>query len=101
MVNASEQGEVTVLETYEDVVAFAEGEDTGETVNVEEGDALGASSEASATPQTEVPNEEPAAQPPASQSPVDISDMSDEELIKIISEAADELDRRKESGKEE
>lgn len=36
MVNASEQGEVTVLETYEDVVAFVEGEDTGETVNVEE-----------------------------------------------------------------
>jgi hypothetical protein len=100
MVNASEQGEVTVLETYEDVVAFVEGEDTGETVNVEEGDALGASEEVPTTPQTDVPNEQPA-QPPTSQSPVDVSDMSEEELIRIISEAANELDRRKESGKEE
>ena len=41
MVNASEQGEVTVLETYEDVVAFVEGEDTGETVNVEGGELSG------------------------------------------------------------
>ena len=100
MVNASEQGEVTVLETYEDVVAFVEGEDTGETVNLEEGDALGASEEVPTTPQTEVPNEQ-ATQPPASRSPVDVSDMSEEELIRIISEAANELDRRKESGKEE
>ncbi len=100
MVNASEQGEVTVLETYEDVAAFVEGEDTGETVNVEEGDALGASEEAPATPQTEVPNEQPA-QSSASQSPVDVSDMSEKELIRIISEAANELDRRKESRKEE
>src|SRR5215210_1815600 len=100
MVNASEQGEVTVLETYEDVVAFVEGEDTGETVNVQEGDALGASEEGPATPQSEVPDEQPA-QPLTSQSPVDVSDMSEEELIRIIGEAANELDRRKESGKEE
>ena len=94
MVNASEQGEVTVLETYEDVVAFVEGEDTGETVNVEEGDSLGTSQEAPATPEAGVQGEQPA-RPPASQSPVDVSEMSDEELIRIISEAANELDSRK------
>src|SRR5918993_5405547 len=55
MVNASEQGEVTVLETYEDVVAFVEGEDTGETVNVEGGDSLGAPEEATTTPESQVP----------------------------------------------
>jgi len=95
MVNASEQGEVTVLETYEDVVAFVEGEDTGKTVNVEGGDSLGATEEVTTTPETEAPNEQPA-QPPDSQSPVDVSDMSDEELIRIISEAANELESRKE-----
>jgi hypothetical protein len=94
MVNASEQGEVTVLETYEDVVAFVEGEDTGETVNIEGGTSLGASEGAPATAETEVPNEQTAL-PPASQSPVDVSEMSEEELIKIISEAANELDSRK------
>lgn len=99
MVNASEQGEVTVLETYEDVVAFVEGEDTGETVNVEEGGSLGlpeATEEPSATPETQAPEEQPA-QSPDSNSPVDVSDMSEEELIRIISEAANELDSRKES----
>lgn len=94
MVNASEQGEVTVLETYEDVVAFVEGEDTGETVNIEGGASLGASEGAPATTETGVPNEQTAL-PPASQSPVDVSEMSEEELIKIISEAANELDSRK------
>jgi hypothetical protein len=99
MVNASEQGEVTVLETYEDVVAFVEGEDAGETVNVEGGDTLGASEDPSATPGTEIP-EEPAAQPGdragSQEAPIDVSKMSDEELIRIISEAANELDSRKE-----
>jgi hypothetical protein len=99
MVNASEQGEVTVLDTYEDVVAFVEGEDIGETVNVEEGGSLGlpgASAEPSATPETEVPEEQPA-QSPDSKSPVDVSEMSEEELIRIISEAANELDSRKDN----
>ena len=99
MVNASEQGEVTVLETYEDVVAFVEGEDAGETVNVEGGDTLGASEDPSATPGTEIP-EGQAAQPGdragSQEAPVDVSEMSDEELIRIISEAANELDSRKE-----
>jgi hypothetical protein len=94
MVNASEQGEVTVLETYEEVAAFVEGEDTGETVNIEGGSFLGASEEAPATPGAEVPNEQ-TVQSPASQSPVDVSGMSEEELIRIISEAANELDSRK------
>jgi len=98
MVNASEQGEVTVLETYEDVVAFVEGEDTGQTVNVEGGDALGASQNPSATPGTEMPEEQPA-QPGdragSQETPVDVSEMSDEELIRIISEAANELESRK------
>jgi hypothetical protein len=99
MVNASEQGEVTVLETYEDVVAFVEGEDTGETVNVEGGDTLGASEEPPATSGTEIPEEQPA-QPGnragSQEAPVDVSEMSDEELIRIISEAANELESRKE-----
>ena len=99
MVNASEQGEVTVLETYEDVVAFVEGEDAGETVNVEGGDTLGASEDSSATSGTEIP-EESSAQPEdragSQEAPVDVSEMSDEELIRIISEAANELDSRKE-----
>ena len=94
MVNASEQGEVTVLETYEDVVAFVEGEDTGETVNVEGGDSLGAPEGLPTTPEAEVPEEQPA-RPPASQSPTDVSEMSEEELIRLISEAANELDSRK------
>lgn len=99
MVNASEQGEVTVLETYEDVVAFVEGEDTGETVNVEEGGSLGTSEEAPATPGVAVQEGQPA-QPDeragSKQAPTDVSEMSDEELIRIISEAANELESRKE-----
>ena len=99
MVNASEQGKVTVLETYEDVVAFVEGEDTGQTVNVEGGDTLGTSKEPPATPGTEIPQEQPA-QPGdragSQEAPVDVSEMSDEELIRIISDAANELESRKE-----
>ena len=99
MVNASKQGEVTVLETYEDVVAFVEGEDTGETVNVEGGAALGTSEGPSATPGIETP-EEQSAQPGdragSQQAPDDVSGMSDQELIRIISEAANELENRKE-----
>jgi hypothetical protein len=102
MVNASEQGKVTVLETYEDVVAFVEGEDSGETVNVEGGDTLGRSKEPPATPGTEIPQEQPA-QPGdragSQEAPVDVSEMSDEELIRIISEAANELESRKEGAK--
>lgn len=94
MVNASEQGEVTVLETYEDVTAFVEGEDTGETVNVEEGDSsLGASEGPSETPETATPEEQPS-QPDASQAPVDVSEMSEEELIRMIRDAANELEGR-------
>jgi hypothetical protein len=102
MVNASEQGKVTVLETYEDVVAFVEGEDSGETVNVEGGGTLGTSKEPPATPGTEIPQEQPA-QPGdragSQEAPVDVSEMSDEELIRIISEAANELESRKEGTK--
>jgi hypothetical protein len=102
MVNASEQGKVTVLETYEDVVAFVEGEDSGETVNVEGGGTLGTSKEPPATPGTEIPQEQPA-QPGdragSQEAPVDVSEMSDEELIRIISEAANELESRKEGAK--
>jgi len=98
MVNASKQGEVTVLETYEDVVAFVEGENTGETVNVEGGNILGASEEPSGTPGLGIPEEQPA-QPGdragSQQAPGEVSEMSDEELIRIISEAANELERRK------
>jgi hypothetical protein len=43
---------------------------------------------------------EPSAQPPQSpasqEAPVDVSEMSDEELIRVISEAANELESRKE-----
>jgi hypothetical protein len=98
MVNASEQGEVTVLETYKDVVAFVEGEDTGQTVNVEGGDTLGASEELPATSRTEIPEEQPAQsgdRAGSQEGPVDVSEMSDEELIRIISEAANELESRK------
>lgn len=99
MVNASKQGEVTVLETYEDVVAFVEGENTGETVNVEGGAILETSGEPSGTPGTETPEGQPAqpgdpAEPQVT--PGDVSGMSDQELIRIISEAANELERRKE-----
>ena len=95
MVNASEQGEVTVLETYEDVTAFVEGEDTGETVNVESGDSLGTSEGPgpSETPEPETPEEQPA-QPEGSQAPIDVSDMSEEELIEVIRDAANELEGR-------
>ena len=96
MVNASEQGEVTVLETYEDVVAFVEGEDTGQTVNVEGDDTLGASDEPSPTPGTEIPEEQPAQSRGSQEAPVDVSEMSDEELIRIIGEAANELESREE-----
>lgn len=99
MVNASKQGEVTVLETYEDVVAFVEGEDTGETVNVEGGAALGTSEGPSATPGIETPEEQsaqPGDQAGSQQAPDDVSGMSDQELIRIISEAANELENRKE-----
>jgi hypothetical protein len=103
MVNASEQGEVTVLETYEDVVAFVEGEDTGETVNVEGDDTLGASEEPPATSGTEILEEQPA-QPGdragSQQAPVDVSEMSEEELIQTIREAANELESREEEERE-
>ena len=97
MVNASEQGEVTVLETYEDVTAFVEGEDTGETVNVEDGG--GASETSGGSGPSDTPEEQPsqpegASQPDGSQAPVDVSDMSEEELIEFIREAADELEGR-------
>ena len=99
MVNASEQGKVTVLETYEDVVAFVEGENTGETVNVEGGNILGTSEEPSGTPGIEI-SEGQSAQPGdragSQKAPGNVSDMSDEELIRIISEAANELESRKE-----
>src|SRR5918998_325336 len=98
MVNASKQGEVTVLETYEDVVAFVEGENTGETVNVEGGTILGTSEEPSGTPGIEI-SEGQSAQPGdrtgSQKASGNVSDMSDEELIRIISEAANELERRK------
>ena len=74
-------------------MAFVEGEDIGETVNVEGGSPLGTSEEAPAAPEAGVQGEQPA-QPPDSQSPVDVSDLSEEELIRIISEAANELDSR-------
>jgi hypothetical protein len=99
MVNASEQGEVTVLETYEDVTAFVEGKDTGETVNVEDGDGI---PEASGGPGpsepsgTGTPQEQPSQPdgPQGSQAPIDVSDMSEEELIEVIRNAAGELERR-------
>ena len=96
MVNASKQGEVTVLETYDDVVAFVEGENTGETVNVEGGAILETSEEPSGTPGTGTPEGQPGDPAGSREAPGDVSGMSDQELIRIISEAADELERRKE-----
>ena len=94
MVNASEQGEVTVLETYEDVTAFVEGEETGQTVNVEEGGGALGTSGASAGPQeTGTPDDQPAPSD-TPQAPIDISDMSEEELLEVIRDAADELENR-------
>ena len=95
MVNSAEQGEVTVLDSYEDVLAFVEGEDTGRTVEVEGDGPSGASGEPSKTPENETPEEQPA-QSSTSQSPADVSNMSEEELIRVIREAADELESRKE-----
>ena len=95
MVNASEQGEVTVLETYDDVTAFVQGQDTGETVNVEGGGSVEASEEpgASESPGTQGSEQQPS-QPDGSQAPVDVSEMSEEELIEFIREAAGELENR-------
>ncbi len=95
MVNSAEQGEVTVLESYEDVMAFVEGEDTGRTVEVEEDGASEASGEPSDTPENETPEEQPA-QSSTPQSPSEVSNMSEEELIRVIREAANELESRKE-----
>ena len=95
MVNSAEQGEVTVLESYEDVMAFVEGEDTGRTVEVEGDGPSEASGEPSDTPENETSEEQPA-QSSTSQSPSDVSDMSEEELIRVIREAANELESRKE-----
>ena len=97
MVNASKQGEVTVLETYKDVTAFVEGKDTGQTVNVENGGGI---PEASGVPGSSKTPGAPKGQPTqpnasqGSQTPVNISDMSEEELIKMIRDAADELESR-------
>jgi hypothetical protein len=95
MVNSAEQGEVTVLESYEDVMAFVEGEDTGRTVEVEGDGPAGESGEPSDTPENETPEDQPA-QSPTPQSPSDVSNMSEEELIRVIREAANELESRKE-----
>ena len=95
MVNSAEQGEVTVLDSYEDVMAFVEGEDTGRTVEVEGDGPSGASGEPAETPENETPEEQPA-QSSTSQSPTDVSNMSEEELIRVIREAANELESRKE-----
>ncbi len=108
MVNASEQGEVTVLDSYQDVVAFVEGEDTGETLNVEEGGgALEAAEDLPPTPEDDLAQDGPQDAPedaapeeagpeafPGGEAPVDVSDMSEEELIRVIREAADELENR-------
>jgi hypothetical protein len=93
MVNASQQGEVTILETYDDVVAFVEGEDAGQTLNVEGGETLETTEEPSQTADTPDESAQPEQQSPP-EGPVDVSDMSDEELIRIISEAANELENR-------
>jgi hypothetical protein len=95
MVNSAEQGEVTVLESYEDVMAFVEGEDTGRTVEVEEDGSSEASGEPSDTSENETSEEQPA-QSSTPQSPSDVSNMSEEELIRVIREAANELESRKE-----
>lgn len=98
MVNASKQGEVTVLDTYQDVTAFVEGKDIGQTVNVGGDGGLGASGEPSQTPTATTPEATtPAGQPAksdASKAPVEVTDMSKEELIKVIRDAADELKNR-------
>jgi hypothetical protein len=98
MVNSAKQGEVTVLESHEDVMAFVEGEDTGRTVKVAGDGPSGASGEASETPEIEAPEEQSVqpAQSPTPQSPADVSNMSEEELIRVIREAANELESRKE-----
>lgn len=95
MVNSAEQGEVTVLESYEEVMAFVEGEDTGRKVEVEGDGPSGASGEPSETPENETPEEQPA-QSSTPRSPPDVSNMSEEELIRVIKEAANELESRKE-----
>ena len=94
MVNASEQGEVTVLETYDDVTAFVEGEDTGETVNVEGGGSVDAAESPGASETPDSGTQDQPSQPEGSQAPVDVSEMSEEELIEFIREAADELEGR-------
>jgi len=98
MVNSAKQGEVTVLESHEDVMAFVEGEDTGRTVKVAGDGPSGASGEASETPEIEAPEEQSVqpAQSATPQSPADVSNMSEEELIRVIREAANELESRKE-----
>ncbi|HZY56327.1 MAG TPA: hypothetical protein VFE09_00860, partial [Rubrobacteraceae bacterium] len=98
MINSAKQGEVTVLESYEDVLAFVEGEDTGRTVKVEGDGPSRASGEPSETPRIEEPEEQAVrpAQSSTPQSPADVSDMSEEELIRLIREAANELESRKE-----
>src|SRR5215204_5496066 len=98
MVNSAEQGEVTVLESYEQVMAFVEGEDIGQTVTVEGDRPAGGAGEPSETPEAEIPEEQSAQPPPPATSPSssDVSDMSEEELIKRIREAANELESRKE-----
>ena len=93
MVNASEQGEVTVLETYDDVTAFVQGEDTGETVNVEGGGSVDAAEGPEGSGEQQGSEQQPS-QPDGSQAPVDVSEMSEEELIEFIREAADELEGR-------
>ena len=93
MVNASEQGEVTVLETYDDVTAFVQGEDTGETVNVEGGGSVDAAEGPGGSGEQQGSEQQPS-QPDGSQAPVDVSEMSEEELIEFIREAADELEGR-------
>src|ERR671921_110802 len=95
MLESAPQGEVTVLDSYEDVMAFVEGEDTGRTVEVQGDGPSGASGEPSETPENETPEEQPA-QSSTPQSPPDVSNMSEEELIRVIREAADELESRKE-----
>ena len=60
------------------------------------GGDLGTSEEpgSSETPQEDPAPEDEPSQSDNSQTPVDISDMSEEELIEMIREAADELENR-------
>src|SRR5918997_415084 len=97
MVNSAEQGEVTVLESYEQEMAFVKGEDIGQTVTVEGDGPAGGAGELSEKPEAEIPEGQSAQPPPPATSPSssDVSDMSEEELIKMIREAADELENRK------